>query len=422
MVLLDIGDFIDRFHPITEASDGKANIALLNDAAYDAVTIGNNEGITLSHEQLDKLYEHATFPVLVANVFYQNGERPSWMKPYIIMTFGRARIALIGVTVPFQTFYELLGWRVADPFTTVAQLIDELSTKVDAIILLSHLGISDDEKMADMFPQLTAILGGHTHHVFECGKRVNQTLLCGAGKFAHYVGCVTLTVDTKSRKVDAHAYVKHIDALEQECIETKQKLHHMVEQATNALAQPIVYLPETLHIDWFSPSPFASLLARALNEWCEGDVAMVNSGVLLASLPKGVITRGDIHRICPHPINPCKVYLRGSELKEVILQAETEQMKQLRVKGFGFRGEVMGQMAYDRITIEKEQLIDGQEHVRRIFIHDQPIDEQKTYAVATIDMFTFGHLYPEIYRAKKQYYMPEMLRDVLAWKLKNMYP
>ncbi len=422
MVLLDIGDFIDRFHPITEASDGKANIALLNDVAYDAVTIGNNEGITLSHEQLDKLYEHATFPVLVANVFYQNGERPRWMKPYIIMTFGRARIAFIGVTVPFQTFYELLGWRVADPFATVAQLIDELSAKVDAIILLSHLGISDDEKMAHLFPQLTAILGGHTHHVFECGKRVNNTLLCGAGKFAHYVGCVTLTVDTKSRKVDAHAYVKHIDALEQECMETKQKLHHMVEQATNALAQPVVYLPETLHIDWFSPSPFASLLAKALNEWCEGDVAMVNAGVLLASLPKGVITRGDIHRICPHPINPCKVYLRGSELKEVILQAETEQMKQLRVKGFGFRGEVMGQMAYDRITIEKEQLIDGQEHVRRIFIHDQPIDEQKTYAVATIDMFTFGHLYPEIYRAKKQYYMPEMLRDVLAWKLKNMYP
>lgn len=76
MVLLDIGDFIDRFHPLTEASDGKANVILLNDAAYDAVTIGNNEGITLSHKQLDTLYAHAKFPVIVANVFYENGERP----------------------------------------------------------------------------------------------------------------------------------------------------------------------------------------------------------------------------------------------------------------------------------------------------------------------------------------------------------
>lgn len=421
MVLLDIGDFIDRFHPLTEASAGKGNVILLNDAAYDAVTIGNNEGITLSHEQLDTLYTNATFSVIVANVFYENGERPCWMKPYIIMTFGHVRIAFIGVTVPFQTFYELLGWRVADPFDTVAQLIEELSEKVDAIVLLSHLGINDDEKMAHMFPQLTAILGGHTHHVFEHGKRVNETLLCGAGKFAHYVGCLTLTIDKNNRKVDARAYVQHTDTFEHECVETKRKLNHMIEQATNALAQPIVYLPEPLHMDWFSPSPFASLLAQALNEWCESDIAMVNAGVLLASLPKGVVTKGDIHRICPHPINPCKVYLRGSELKEVILQAETEQMKQLRVRGFGFRGEVMGQMVYDGVTIEKETMSDGQEHVRRIFIHHQPIDEQKTYAVATIDMFTFGHLYPEIYRAKKQYYMPEMLRDVLAWKLKNMY-
>lgn len=421
MVLLDIGDFIDRFHPLTEASDGKANVILLNDAAYDAVTIGNNEGITLSHKQLDTLYAHATFPIIVANVFYENGKRPHWMKPYVIMTFGRARIAFIGVTVPFQTFYELLGWRVADPFDTVAQLIKELSKQVDAIILLSHLGMNDDEKMAETFPQLTAILGGHTHHVFEHGKRVNETLLCGAGKFAHYVGCLTLTIDEKNRKVDAVAHVQHTDAFEHECVETKRKLDEMMDEAARILAQPIVHLPESLHIDWFSPSPLASLLAQALNEWCDGDVAMVNAGVLLASLPKGVVTKGDIHRICPHPINPCKVYLRGSELKEVILQAETEQMKQLRMKGFGFRGEVMGQMVYDRIIVEKEQLVDGQEHVRRIFINHQLIDEQKTYAVATIDMFTFGHLYPEIYRAKKQYYMPEMLRDVLAWKLKNMY-
>lgn len=421
MVLLDIGDFIDRFHPITEASDGKANVTLLNDAAYDAVTIGNNEGITLSHKQLDTLYAHAKFPVIVANVFYENGERPHWMKPYVIMTFGCVRVAFIGVTVPFQTFYELLGWRVADPFETVAQLVEELSEKVDAIVLLSHLGVNDDEKMAEMFPQLTAILGGHTHHVFEQGKWVNETLLCGAGKFGHYVGHVTLTIDQKSRKVDMKAHVQHTEALEYECEETKQKLNDMIAQSARALAQPIVQLPETLHIDWFAPSPLATILAQALNEWCEGDVAMVNAGVLLSSLEKGVVTKGDIHRICPHPINPCKVYLRGSELKEVILQAETEQMKQLRLKGFGFRGEVMGQMVYDRITVEKEQLIDGQAHVRRIFINHQLIDEQKTYAVATIDMFTFGHLYPEIYRAKKQYYMPEMLRDVLAWKLKNMY-
>lgn len=34
---------MDRSHPLTEATLGKANIELLNDAQVDVVTIGNNE-------------------------------------------------------------------------------------------------------------------------------------------------------------------------------------------------------------------------------------------------------------------------------------------------------------------------------------------------------------------------------------------
>ena len=49
---LDIGDHIDRSHIFTEGTLGKGNIDLLNKAKYDVVTIGNNEGITLSHKEL----------------------------------------------------------------------------------------------------------------------------------------------------------------------------------------------------------------------------------------------------------------------------------------------------------------------------------------------------------------------------------
>lgn len=43
MLLIDIGDHIDRFHPISEASYGKTNVKLLNQLQYDYATIGNNE-------------------------------------------------------------------------------------------------------------------------------------------------------------------------------------------------------------------------------------------------------------------------------------------------------------------------------------------------------------------------------------------
>ena len=33
-----------------------------------------------------------------------------------------------------------------------------------------------------------------------------------------------------------------------------------------------------------------------------------------------MVTKFDLHKICPHPINPCVVELTGAELKEVLAQ------------------------------------------------------------------------------------------------------
>ena len=148
---------------------------------------------------------------------------------------------------------------------------------------------------------------------------------------------------------------------------------------------------------------------------------MVNSGMLLAPLNKGPVTKKDLHRICPHPINPCKVDIKGDVLKEVIVQAREEKMEHLLLKGLGFRGKVMGRMVFDGIEVKTEMFADGKQHVTDVYVHGEPIDYDRTYAVATVDMFTHGPLYPEIsHSEKKIFYMPELLRDLLAWKLQNI--
>jgi len=415
MLLFDIGDFIDRFHPITEATRGKANVQLLNELGYDAVTFGNNEGITLDHEELDTLYETAQFPVIAANVFEKSGKRPEWLKPYTIIPVSDAfRIGVVGVTVHFTKFYELLGWSVSSPFDILPALVEEVRQQADVVVLLSHLGITDDETIAQTIPGIDIILGGHTHHVLPEGKWVNNTLLCGAGKYGQYIGVVELNETPKATVIETEPLPA--------CEQTKQILQVLEQNSLRQLEQErVADLSADLPLQWFTPSPFAKLLATALREWCGGDIGMVNAGVLLEPLSKGTVTKKDLHRICPHPINPCKVYLQGDELKEVILQAHTEKMKHLPVRGFGFRGKVMGEMVYDGVTLQTEKLADGTTHVRRIFIDGQEIHPNETYAVATIDMFTFGRFYPEIQRASnKIYYMPEFLRDVLAWKLAQL--
>ena len=76
VISLDLGDFVDRWHPLTEATNGQANIELMNQGHYDAVTIGNNEGVGNSKEELQHLYDQAEFPILLANLFDKNDLKP----------------------------------------------------------------------------------------------------------------------------------------------------------------------------------------------------------------------------------------------------------------------------------------------------------------------------------------------------------
>lgn len=73
VLAFDDGDAMDRSAPLTEATQGQINVQLLNEIGYDAATIGNNEGVGNPHDVLEHLYDHANFPVALANLFEVDG-------------------------------------------------------------------------------------------------------------------------------------------------------------------------------------------------------------------------------------------------------------------------------------------------------------------------------------------------------------
>lgn len=414
--LFDIGDHLDRFHAYTEATLGKGNVQLLNESNYDAVTIGNNEGITLSHEDLLHLYDEAEFDCLVANLYERTGERPHWAKPYqIYETMHHTKIGVIGVTINFTTFYESLDWMVTNPFIELEKWIPVVREKVDVLIILSHLGLSDDERIAEQFPQVDLILGAHTHHILPEGKMVNKSLLCCTGKYGLNLGKVEILYHHESKELEIKAKLipsKDLPTLDDE----KTFDERLTERGRQLLSTPVAYLPEKLEADWFQETQLNQLLSSALTDWCEADCSFFNAGVLLDNLEPGLITDFDIHRICPHPINPCAVLLTGSQLKEVLVQTIDDKYTTLEIKGFGFRGSIFGKIIYDHIDIN------GQGSSIQIRIRGEKLQMNRKYKVATLDMFTFARFYPEIARAEKKYFLPEFLRDVLKWKLRKCFP
>ncbi|MFJ7745236.1 bifunctional metallophosphatase/5'-nucleotidase [Peribacillus sp. NPDC097295] len=418
-VILDIGDHVDRWHPFSEGTMGKGNIDLLNEAGYQYATIGNNEGITVPHEALDTLYKDAHFKVLAANIYYLDDTRPDWALPYWIHTTKKGtKLAMIGLTAFFQKFYRALDWHITEPFVELQRQLKQIKGMADVVIVLSHLGIHDDERMAEDFPEIDIILGAHTHHILHQGKMVNQALLCGAGKYGYFIGQVELTINEKkevSKKTAMLYDTNDLPELEGE----RSWIEEMYQAGGDALNQVALSLPETLKNEWFTVSPLTEIMGEALREWCEADCSFVNAGLLLDGLPQGPVTIGDIHKICPHPINPCIVEVNGRELKEILLLSRNEEWPHIQVKGFGFRGKIMGVMHYDQIEFKVRE----KGFVKEILVKGKKIQPKQTYKLALPDMFTFGHFFPSIQRSKrKEYLMPEFLRDILLWKLKKMYP
>ncbi|MCA1064989.1 bifunctional UDP-sugar hydrolase/5'-nucleotidase [Rossellomorea sp. AcN35-11] len=408
--LFDIGDHMDRSHPLSEATLGKGNTHFLNEAGFDAVTIGNNEGITLDYDDLDRLYDDAAFHVIVGNLLDKSSELPDWVKTHhIYRTQSGMRIGVIGLTAYFKPFYEALGWNITSPMDELTKLVQEIDPQVDMIILLSHLGIRDDELIAEQFPEIDVILGAHTHHILHQGKDIKGTMLGAAGKYGHYVGHMMIEVDTVTKQITGKkAQLYEHNELPPVKNEELERLK-WYQEGEDLLRKEVTYLKESLPVDWFNPSPLPILLSDALLEWCGADCAFLNSGLLIDGLNRGPVTKQDLHRILPHPINPCLIRMKGAELKEIIRQTFNDEWPHLQVKGLGFRGKVMGRFVYTNI-----QLVDHE-----ILIGHKPIDAQKIYRLALPDMFTFGHFFPDLQRLEKKYYMPEFLRDVLEWKLKR---
>ncbi|GIN56676.1 putative metallophosphoesterase YunD [Lederbergia ruris] len=414
VLLFDIGDFSDRWHPFTEGTRGKGNTELLNETGYRAVTIGNNEGITFPHEDLAALYKEAKFDVLVANLYEAEQVRPDWCLPYKIYETGKGtKIGVTAVTTYYQKLYNLLGWELTEPFTELEIQLNRMKEEADILIVLSHLGIHDDKKLTQLFPQIDLILGSHTHHYFMEGEKVDHTLMAAGGKHGRFVGYVELHVDHEAQSIPLLKARLFESQLLPAVQDEEKVIQHFMDRGKAQLDETVAIIDEPFFYSWKEISELALLLCDAVHEWCEAECTIINSGLVLADLQKGRVTKFHLHQMLPHPINPCTVELSGAELKEIILEAEREDWPEVEVIGLGFRGKVMGKFVYRGIEVDKEKL--------QIQINGEPIDSERMYKLGTVDLFTFGKYFPGIKRSpNKTYFMPEFLRDIMAWKLKRL--
>jgi 2',3'-cyclic-nucleotide 2'-phosphodiesterase (5'-nucleotidase family) len=416
VLVLDVGDHMDRMRKETEGTGGRVNIELLNEAAVDAVTLGNNEGLTWTMDTLDALYGgHARFPVACANMVRESdGGRPSWMKPAVFLKKNGITFGITGVTAAFRDFYRELGWRMLDPVETAAEQIRRLRPQADIVIVLSHLGLPMDRRLAEEIEGIDLILGGHTHHLLEEPLVIGETVILATGKFGDYLGRVEIERRADGRGFTFRASVMPMDEAA-ERPEAASVIARGLAEAESALSRIAAVLAAPLEAFDDRESPLPNLLAATLRRHTGAEIGLVNAGQLIGGLPAGGVTTGRLHAICPSPINPCRMTLTGRHIRQALEEALLADWIGRPIRGFGFRGERLGTLAVDGLAIVYDP--DGPPFgkLREVTAGGEPLRDDRSYTVGTIDMFTFGVGYESLKLGTDiRLYLPEFIRDVLA--------
>lgn len=398
---LDIGDHVDLSVPVTEATMGIKNVELLNAAHCDIATIGNNEGMTISHDALNTLYDNATFDVTCANVFDEQGQLPRNMSSSFIKVIDGVRILFIAATAPFTPFYRALDWIVTNPLEAIKDEIKANEGAYDLLVIMSHVGVFFDEKLCQEIPEIDLILGSHTHHYFENGEINNGVLMAAAGKYGHFLGEVTLEIENKSI-VKKQAILHPLDTLPE--VET-----HFDEEGKMLLNDSVIDHPISLPRRTDTITQTAHILAESVFEFTNADCTIINAGLIVNGVEAERLTEYDIHQMLPHPINAVRIRLSGQELKNIIIKSQKQEYLNEHAQGLGFRGNIFGgYILYNLGFIESES---------RYFINGEVINDDETYILGTIDMYTFGRYFPTLKDQPIDYLMPEFLRDIFKEKL-----
>jgi 5'-nucleotidase len=420
LIVVDCGDFLDRVRLETEGTQGAVNRAVLEMIGYDAALLGNNEGLSYTPEQLDVLFGGMSLPIVCANMtLSETGRCPSWMVPVTIKVKSGVRIGFIGLTVPFNDYYRLLGWNAADPIDTLRKEVKRIRGEVDAIVVLSHLGLRQDERLAATVEGIDLILGGHTHHLLEVPLVIGHTAISAAGKFGSHIGHLKLTFGADNKLLSITG-----GCLPTVNLPPHQKLDDLVKnfrlQARQRMDRPIAQLSEPIQWRHDAESPLSTLLACAIRHRTGAEIGLVNAGQLLQGLPAGEITEETIHTICPSPINACLIKLQGSLIVQALEESLLSEFQELVIRGFGFRGRVLGTLCFDGLEVEADLAKAPCQRIKAIRVNGVPLDESREYSVGTLDMFTFGVGYMGLKEGHDiRYFLPEFIRELLSQALND---
>lgn len=383
-LMLLAGDFLSSSVAST-VFKGAQMIEALNAIGLDVATLGNHE-FDFGLDVLRQRMREAKFDWVVSNVIDRETGNPiGGAAPYLIRTIDSVRIGIIGLCLTHEGMPtdRLARVELVDPLAAAGTYIPELrKQRVDVIVALTHLTYAEDRALAERFPEIDVIIGGHEHSPIT--SAVGTTLISKAGSEARFVA----RIDLNRRDADAvekfYELIPITDALPDdpaagEVINAwEARLGKELELSVGRTSVPLDGRNTRVRS---METNLGNLIADAIRADVDAEIAIVNGGGIRSDkvYQPGSLSRRNLVEMHPFGNVVCKIALRG----RVVLEALNAGVSGLPTASGRFP-QVSG------LTYRVELSAPTGDRVRDVSVGSKPLELDREYTVALPDYILEG--------------------------------
>ena len=216
VVLVDVGDAIQDNQVDVFAKDKKYYKdhpipKVLNEMKYDVFVLGNHE-FNFGMEALDEILKDIKAKKLTANFYYKKNDK-RYIDATTIIEKDGVKLGIIGLSTPMSAKFEedtgnLKDMKFTSPTEEARTQVEKLKSKgVDAIIVIAHMGIENENKIPDTGMRdvinavdgIDVVIAGHMHKDVP-SETIKNTLITEPHRYGTVVSEVDLTFDINDKK------------------------------------------------------------------------------------------------------------------------------------------------------------------------------------------------------------------------------
>jgi 2',3'-cyclic-nucleotide 2'-phosphodiesterase/3'-nucleotidase/5'-nucleotidase len=397
---------------------------MLKEIGVKASALGNHE-FDWGTDKINKWAKDGEFDFLASNVYDKKTGKPvDFAKPYKVITENGIKIGLIGIATP-ETAFKTLPANVAnlefrDPVAATNEWAAYLkdTEKVDAVVVLSHLGTFQDKTtkkitgegadLANKAKGIDAIITAHSHQ--SVSGYVNGIPVVQANTNGRVIGQISLSfvdgkVYTSVGLEDLSAKVKDLP----EDANTKAIYDKYNKQLSPILDEVITVLEKDLDHDRNEGlSTLGQFNTKLMMDITGAQIGLTNGGGIRAPLAKGNLTVGDMYTVFPFDNTLVTMELTGADLKKNLEHGINPDNGVGWIQYYGIK------VFYDETKPVGEKI----SSIR--FLDGTKVEMDKYYTVVTNDfMATNGDGY-NFSGAKKVVDTNIVMRDAMIKELKKV--